>query len=58
MDQHTRKVINPDQSEIPILNSFSAKQGAKKPNPTAPQKTNKKKGAAVDTLLSLYDLVS
>lgn len=45
MDQHTRKVINPDQSEIPFLNSFSAKQGAKKPNkPHCPPKNKQKKG--------------
>lgn len=47
MGQHTRKIINPDQSEIPFLNSFPEKQGTK---PEQLPKKQTEKSAAVHTL--------
>lgn len=47
MGQHTRKIINPDQSEIPFLNSLPEKQGTK---PEQLPKKQTEKSAAVHTL--------
>lgn len=70
MGQHTRKVINPDQAEMPFLNSLSAEK-VQNPNKLQSLRTNKqnkkkpkykpnqprKKGAAVQMLYVKFNLL-
>lgn len=51
MGQHTKKITNPNQSEIPFLNSCPEKQGT---NPNNSPKKQAEKSATVQTLCAKF----